>query len=246
MIMESDPVHNKELHYRRALVKLSGEALAGTKKIGIDPVVVNHIAGEVKEAYQLGAQITLVIGGGNIFRGVTGTELGIERSTGDYMGMLGTVINALAVQSVLENMSVPTRVMTAIEMRSVAEPYIRRRALRHLEKGRVVIFSAGTGNPFFTTDTAASLRAVEMEAEVVLKATKVSGVYNSDPEKFADAKKIDSISYIDVIKRQLAIMDYAAISLCMENNLPLVVFNLFDSGSLKKILIGERVGTLIS
>jgi len=200
----------------------------------------------VKEAYQLGAQITLVIGGGNIFRGVTGTELGIERSTGDYMGMLGTVINALAVQSVLENMSVPTRVMTAIEMRSVAEPYIRRRALRHLEKGRVVIFSAGTGNPFFTTDTAASLRAIETEAEVVLKATKVSGVYNSDPEKFADAKKIDSISYIDVIKRQLAIMDYAAISLCMENNLPLVVFNLFDSGSLKKILMGERVGTLIS
>lgn len=227
-------------------MKLSGEALAGANKIGIDPVVVNHIAGEVKEAYQLGAQITLVIGGGNIFRGITGTELGIERSTGDYMGMLGTVINALAVQSVLENMSVPTRVMTAIEMRSVAEPYIRRRALRHLEKGRVVIFSAGTGNPFFTTDTAASLRAIETEAEVVLKATKVSGVYNSDPEKFADAKKIDSISYIDVIKRQLAIMDYAAISLCMENNLPLVVFNLFDSGSLKKILMGERVGTLIS
>ncbi len=244
--MESDPVNNTQLHYRRALVKLSGEALAGANKIGIDPVVVNHIAGEVKEAYQLGAQITLVIGGGNIFRGVTGTELGIERSTGDYMGMLGTVINALAVQSVLENMSVPTRVMTAIEMRSVAEPYIRRRALRHLEKGRVVIFSAGTGNPFFTTDTAASLRAIETEAEVVLKATKVSGVYNSDPEKFADAKKIDSISYIDVIKRQLAIMDYAAISLCMENNLPLVVFNLFDSGSLKKILMGERVGTLIS
>ncbi|MFW5861722.1 MAG: UMP kinase [Spirochaetota bacterium] len=244
--METEPANNTQLRYRRALVKLSGEALAGANKIGIDPVVVNHIAGEVKEAYQLGAQITLVIGGGNIFRGVTGTELGIERSTGDYMGMLGTVINALAVQSVLENMSVPTRVMTAIEMRSVAEPYIRRRALRHLEKGRVVIFSAGTGNPFFTTDTAASLRAIETEAEVVLKATKVSGVYNTDPEKFADAEKIDSISYIDVIKRQLAIMDYAAISLCMENNLPLVVFNLFDSGSLKKILMGERVGTLIS
>ncbi len=244
--MESDPGQNLQVKYRRVLVKLSGEALAGENKVGIDPVVVNHIAGQVKEAYDLGVQITLVIGGGNIFRGATGTELGIERSTGDYMGMLGTVINALAVQSVLENMGVPTRVMTAIEMRSVAEPYIRRRALRHMEKGRVVIFSAGTGNPFFTTDTAASLRAVETEAEVVMKATRVSGVYNSDPEKFADAKKIDFISYIDVIKRQLAIMDYAAISLCMENNLPLIVFNLFDSGSLKKILLGEQVGTLIS
>lgn len=244
--MESDSGQTHQVKYRRVLVKLSGEAMAGDNKIGINPVVVNHIASQVKEAYDLGVQIALVIGGGNIFRGATGTELGIERSTGDYMGMLGTVINALAVQSVLENMSVPTRVMTAIEMRSVAEPYIRRRALRHMEKGRVVIFSAGTGNPFFTTDTAASLRAVEMEAEVVMKATKVSGVYNSDPEKFADAKKIDFISYIDVIKRQLAIMDYAAISLCMENDLPLIVFNLFDSGSLKKILLGEQVGTLIS
>jgi len=231
--------------YKRILLKLSGEALAGQNKVGINPEIVSHIAREVKKAYAMGVDIALVIGGGNIFRGSVGTSIGIERATGDYMGMLGTIINALAVQSVLENMQIPTRVMTAIEMRQVAEPYIRRRALRHLEKRRIVIFAAGTGNPFFTTDTAAALRAIEVGADLLCKATKVDGVYDKDPVKFPEANKMNTVSYMDVIKQQLGVMDYTAVSLCMENKLPLVVFNLFDEGSLARILNGEPVGTKI-
>ncbi|HQG41828.1 MAG TPA: UMP kinase [Spirochaetota bacterium] len=231
--------------YKRILLKLSGEALAGQNKVGINPEIVSHIAREVKKAYAMGVDIALVIGGGNIFRGSVGTSIGIERATGDYMGMLGTIINALAVQSVLENMQIPTRVMTAIEMRQVAEPYIRRRALRHLEKRRIVIFAAGTGNPFFTTDTAAALRAIEIGADLLCKATKVDGVYDKDPVKFPEANKMNTVSYMDVIKQQLGVMDYTAVSLCMENKLPLVVFNLFDEGSLARILNGEPVGTKI-
>ncbi len=231
--------------YKRILLKLSGEALAGQNKVGINPEIVSHIAREVKKAYTMGVDIALVIGGGNIFRGSMGTSIGIERATGDYMGMLGTIINALAVQSVLENMQIPTRVMTAIEMRQVAEPYIRRRALRHLEKRRIVIFAAGTGNPFFTTDTAAALRAIEIGADLLCKATKVDGVYDKDPVKFPEANKMNTVSYMDVIKQQLGVMDYTAVSLCMENKLPLVVFNLFDEGSLSRILSGEPVGTKI-
>ena len=231
--------------YKRILLKLSGEALAGQNKVGINPEIVSHIAREVKKAYTMGVDIALVIGGGNIFRGSVGTSIGIERATGDYMGMLGTIINALAVQSVLENMQIPTRVMTAIEMRQVAEPYIRRRALRHLEKRRIVIFAAGTGNPFFTTDTAAALRAIEIGADLLCKATKVDGVYDKDPIKFPEANKMNTVSYMDVIKQQLGVMDYTAVSLCMENKLPLVVFNLFDEGSLARILNGEPVGTKI-
>lgn len=235
-----------QMKYNRILLKLSGEALAGHQKAGINPEIVLHIAREIKTVYDCGADVALVIGGGNIFRGTLGTSIGIERATGDYMGMLGTVINALAVQSVLENMGVPTRVMTAIEMRQIAEPYVHRRAMRHLEKRRVVIFSAGTGHPFFTTDTAAALRAVEIGAQLFLKATKVDGVYDKDPVKFQDARKIDSLSYMDVIQQQLGVMDYTAVSLCMENKLPLVVFNLFDEGSLLNILKGESIGTIIS
>ncbi|HOF14002.1 MAG TPA: UMP kinase [Spirochaetota bacterium] len=234
-----------QLKYKRILLKLSGEALAGQNKVGINPEIVSHIAREVKKAYTMGVDIALVIGGGNIFRGSMGTSIGIERATGDYMGMLGTIINALAVQSVLENMQIPTRVMTAIEMRQVAEPYIRRRALRHLEKRRIVIFAAGTGNPFFTTDTAAALRAIEIGADLLCKATKVDGVYDKDPVKFPEANKMNTVSYMDVIKQQLGVMDYTAVSLCMENKLPLVVFNLFDEGSLSRILSGEPVGTKI-
>jgi len=234
-----------QLKYKRILLKLSGEALAGQNKVGINPEIVSHIAREVKKAYAMGVDIALVIGGGNIFRGSVGTSIGIERATGDYMGMLGTIINALAVQSVLENMQIPTRVMTAIEMRQVAEPYIRRRALRHLEKRRIVIFAAGTGNPFFTTDTAAALRAIEIGADLLCKATKVDGVYDKDPVKFPEANKMNTVSYMDVIKQQLGVMDYTAVSLCMENKLPLVVFNLFDEGSLARILNGEPVGTKI-
>lgn len=240
--MESE----SQAKYKRILLKLSGEALAGEQKVGINPEIVSHIAREVKNAYDLGVDVALVIGGGNIFRGSIGTSIGIERATGDYMGMLGTIINALAVQSVLEKMGIPTRVMTAIEMRQVAEPYIRRRALRHLEKRRIIIFAAGTGNPFFTTDTAAALRAIEIGAELFLKATKVDGVYDKDPVKFPEAHKINATSYMNVLQKQLGVMDYTAVSLCMENKLPLVVFNLFDEGSLVKILKGKEIGTTIS
>ncbi len=237
---------HKAARYKRILLKLSGEALAGDDKFGINPEVVTRIAREVAEVYRMGLEVALVIGGGNIFRGSYGKDIGMDRSTGDYMGMLATVINSLAMQDALEKLDVPTRVMTAIEMRAVAEPYIRRRAIRHLEKKRVIILSAGTGNPFFTTDTAASLRAIEIGADVVMKATKVDGVYDSDPAKNHDARKIDTISYIDVIERQLRVMDLTAISLCMDNNLPIVVFNLLEDNAIRKIVTGETIGTIIS
>lgn len=232
--------------YQRILIKLSGEALAGGNKTGIDPETVKMIASEVSAVHGLGVQVALVIGGGNIFRGSTGKELGMDRATGDYMGMLATVINALAMQDALEKQGVPTRVMTAIEMRSVAEPYIRRRAIRHLERGRVIILSAGTGNPFFTTDTAASLRAVEIGAGVLMKATKVDGVYDSDPMKNSGARRIDAIGYLEVIERQLRVMDLTAISLCMDNRLPIIVFNLLEKSVLSRIVSGENIGTRIS
>ena len=232
--------------YKRIMIKLSGEALAGGEKVGFDVAIVSKLAKEIKAASEMGIQIALVIGGGNIFRGAYGETLGIERATGDYMGMLATVMNALAMQNALEKIGVPTRVQSAIEMKSVAEPYIRRRAMRHLEKGRVVIFSGGTGNPFFTTDTAASLRAVEIGAEVLMKATKVDGVFDKDPAKHADAVKIDAIPYLDVIQKQLRVMDLTAISLCMDNKMPIVVFNLFEEDSILRFIRGERIGTTIS
>lgn len=234
------------VRYRRILLKLSGEALSGGEGFGINPETVKGIADQVAEVYGMGVQVAIVVGGGNIFRGSTGKSLGMDRVTGDYMGMLATVINALAIQDALEKLAVPTRVMTAMEMRSIAEPYIRRRAIRHLEKGRVIILSGGTGNPFFTTDTAASLRAIEVGAQALMKATKVDGVYDRDPAKERDAVKIDSISYYEVINRQLRVMDLTAISLCMENNLPIYVFNLFGRNSIKRIVNGETIGTLIS
>jgi uridylate kinase len=232
--------------YKRILIKLSGEALAGDGKMGYDTVIVGKLALEIKAAREMGIEIALVIGGGNFFRGAIGEKLGMERATGDYMGMLATVMNALAMQDALEKIGVPTRVMSAIEMRAIAEPYIRRRAIRHLEKGRVVILSAGTGNPFFTTDTAASLRAIEIGAQILMKATKVDGVYDKDPEKHKDAKRIDKISFLDVIQKQLRVMDLTAISLCMDNSLPIVVFNLFSDDSILRVARGESVGTTIS
>jgi len=231
--------------YKRVLLKLSGEALAGGKNSGIDIETIKSIANDVQEVFSLGVQLALVIGGGNIFRGEVGKALGIERATGDYMGMLATVINAIAFQDALEKLGAPTRVMTAIEMRAVAEPYIRRRAMRHLEKGRIIILSAGTGNPFFTTDTAASLRAIEIGAEILMKATKVDGVYDKDPAKEKDAKKIEALSYLDIIKNNYRIMDLTAVSLCKDNNLPIQVFNLFEKGSFKKAIMGEKIGTKI-
>ncbi len=231
--------------FKRILIKMSGEALSGNDKSGINPAVVKSIAEEVKEVHDRGVETALVVGGGNIFRGSIGEKLGMDRGTGDYMGMLATVINALAIQDSLEKSGVPTRVMTALEMSAVAEPYIRRRAVRHLEKGRVVILSGGTGNPYFTTDTAASLRAVEIDADVLLKATRVDGVYDEDPEKNDKANKIDDIRYIDVVKRELRIMDLTAITLCMDNGLPIIVFNLFEKDSILKIISGERIGTII-
>lgn len=217
----------------------------GDRGYGIDPETVNFIAQEIRDALSLGCEIAIVIGGGNIFRGMEAAAKGMERATADYMGMLATVINALALQNSLEKLGIPTRVQSAIEMREVAEPYIRRKALRHLEKGRVVIFAAGTGNPFFTTDTAAALRAIEIGAELIMKATKVEGVYSADPVKFPDAKKFDTITYMELLKRGLNVMDSTAITLCMDNDLPIVVFNLRGKGNIKKALSGKKVGTLI-
>ena len=231
--------------YRRVLIKLSGEALMGEQQYGIDPNVATQIAKEIGEIQRLGVQTAVVIGGGNSFRGVAASTKGRDRAQGDYMGMLGTVINALAVQDALEKINVTTRVLTAIEMRSVAEPFIRRRALRHLEKGRVVIFAAGTGNPYFTTDTAAALRAMEMKAEVILKATKVDGIYSADPMKDPTATKFDSITYLEVLERQLKVMDATAISLCMDNRLPILVFNLRTPGNMKRAIMGEPIGTTV-
>jgi uridylate kinase len=230
---------------KRVLLKLSGEALMGGRGYGIDPETVNFIACEIKDTAKTGAEIAVVIGGGNIFRGVEATAQGMERASADYMGMLATVINSLALQNALEKLDVPTRVQTAIEMREVAEPYIRRKAVRHLEKGRVVIFGAGTGNPYFTTDTAAALRAMEINADIIAKGTKVDGVYSADPVKDPKARKYKSITYLNVLKKGLAVMDSTAISLCMDNELPIVVFNLGGKGNIKKIAMGKQVGTLI-
>ena len=217
----------------------------GDQAYGVDPVTVDFIAREIKEAVSMGVEMAIVIGGGNIFRGVEASVKGIERASADYMGMLATVINALALQNYLEKHDMPTRVQSAIEMKELAESYIRRKAMRHLEKGRIVIFAAGTGNPYFTTDTAASLRAMEIDAEVILKATKVDGIYSADPMKDASAKKYDTLTYIDVLKKGLSIMDSTAISLCMDNSLPIVVFNLRGKGNIRKILEGKKIGTLV-
>jgi uridylate kinase len=238
--MSSSPV------YKRILLKLSGEALMGDAPFGIDPAVTTQIAHEIGEIQQLGVQTAIVIGGGNLFRGLAASARGMDRATGDYMGMLATVINALALQDALEHQGVVTRVASAIEMRAVAEPFIRRRAVRHLEKGRVVIFAAGTGNPYFTTDTAASLRAMEMKADVLLKATKVEGIYTADPMTDASAEKYDRISYLQVLERELKVMDATAISLCMDNKLPIVVFNLRTPGNMRRVIMGDPVGTTVT
>jgi len=234
------------LKYHRILLKLSGEALAGPNGFGIDPLQAEAIAGRVQEVHQMGVEVAIVIGAGNLWRGKQGLDRGMDRATADYMGMLATVINALALMDALERRIVYTRVQSAIEMRSVAEPYIRRRAIRHLEKQRVVILSAGTGNPYFSTDTAAALRAMEIDADVLIKATKVDGVYDSDPKKNAKAKKFDHLTYIEVLNRRLEVMDSTAISLCMENNLPILVLNLWDPQALERALRGEQVGTLVT
>jgi uridylate kinase len=234
-----------EVKYKRILLKLSGEILAGEKGGGIDSTTINLLCDQIKEVSEMGVQVGVVIGGGNIFRGVQAGSQGLDRVTGDYMGMLATAINALALQDRLESKGVYTRVLSAIEMREISEPYIKRRATRHLEKGRVVIFACGTGNPFFTTDTAASLRAMEVEAEVLLKGTKVDAVYDSDPVKNPAAKPYTKISFMEVLQQGLRVMDTAAISLCMDNQLPIVVFNVGVEGNLKKIVCGESVGTLV-
>ncbi|MBM3252881.1 MAG: UMP kinase [Candidatus Omnitrophica bacterium] len=237
--------HKKPI-YKRIVLKLSGEALQGEQKYGIDPNVAGSIASQIKEIKDLGLEVAVVIGGGNIFRGVNAARQGIDRSTADYMGMLATVINGLALQDALEKKGAFTRVQTAIEMQKLAEPYIRRRAIRHLEKGRVVIFVGGTGNPYFSTDTTAALRAIEIGAEVILKATKVDGVFSSDPNKDKSARKFSHLKYMDVLKKGLKVMDSTAISLCMDNKLPIIVFNLTKFGNIKKVVLGEKVGTAVS
>lgn len=235
------------MKYKRILLKLSGEALMGDKEFGIDAKILEAYANEIKATVALGIQVAIVIGGGNIFRGVQGVQGGVvDRAQGDYMGMLATVINAMALQGALEKLEVKTRLQSAIKMEQICEPFIRRRAVRHLEKGRVVIFGAGTGNPYFTTDTAASLRAVEIEADVILKGTRVDGVYTADPGKHSDAKKYDVVSFSEVYERGLNIMDLTAITLCQENNLPIVVFDMNKQGNLKRLMEGEKVGTLVS
>ncbi|OIN97700.1 UMP kinase [Candidatus Desantisbacteria bacterium CG_4_10_14_0_8_um_filter_48_22] len=233
------------MRYRNILLKLSGEALSGFREFGINPVQVQSIARQIKNVKKKGVRIAVVIGGGNIFRGFTGTASGIDRTTADYMGMLATVINSLALQNALERINVATRVQSAIGMERIAEPYIRRRAIRHMEKGRVVIFAAGTGNPYFTTDTAAALRAIEIGSQVLLKATKVDGVYSDDPVRNPRAVRFKKIRYIDILDRGLKVMDSTAISLCMENKLPVIVFNLGKKGSLESIMKGESVGTVV-
>ena len=234
-----------EPRYKRILLKLSGEALAGQQGYGIDATVIRGIAEEIRDVTQLGVQVALVIGGGNIFRGIAAASMGMDRASADYMGMLATVMNSLAMQDALEKRGVITRVQSAIEMQTVAEPYIRRRAVRHLEKGRVVIFGAGTGNPFFTTDTAASLRAIEIGAEVILKATKVDGVYSADPKKDETAVKYQSLKYLDVLKMGLQVMDSTATSLCMDNSLPIIVFDLTVYGNIQRVVCGEPIGTIV-
>jgi uridylate kinase len=233
----------KKPRYKRILLKISGEILTGEKDYGIDPVVIGQIGQEIKEVVSLGVEVAIVIGGGNIFRGMAASSKGMDRATADYMGMLATVLNGLALQDALEKIDVHTRVQTAIEMREIAEPYIRRRAMRHLEKGRVVIFVAGTGNPFFTTDTAASLRATEIGAEVILKATKVDGIYDADPLLHEGARKYEELTYLDVLKKQLKVMDSTAISLCMDQHIPIIVFSLKERGNIQRVVLGEKVGT---
>jgi uridylate kinase len=233
------------VRYRRILLKVSGEALAGAAGYGIDPAVLLRFVGEIRDVYAAGCELALVIGGGNIFRGIAASTRGVDRATGDYMGMLATVINALALQDALEKVEVPTRVLSAIGLQQVAEPYIRRRATRHLEKGRVVIFAAGTGNPFFTTDTAASLRAMEIGAEIIFKATRVDGVFDADPMTHPAARRFDHLSYIDVLNRQLQVMDATAISLCMDNDMPILVFNVLEEGNILRAARGEAIGTLV-
>lgn len=236
-----------KLKYKRVILKVTGEVFAGAERYGIDSKMVRGFAEEIKEVKEIGCQIALVIGGGNILRGAEASEEGgLERATADYMGMLATVINSLALQDALEKIGVSTRVMSAIDMRQVAEPYIRRRATRHLEKGRVVIFAGGTGNPYFTTDTTASLRAMEIGADVILKATKVKGVYDADPLKHQGAKMYGELTYIEVLNKELRVMDSTAISLCMDNRLPIVVFNIMEKGNIKRVVCGEEIGTLVS
>lgn len=235
----------KKPAYKRVVLKMSGEVLQGKQGYGIDPEVTSSIAEEMKDVKKLGIEIAIVIGGGNIYRGSTAEGQGVDRTTADYMGMLATVINGLALQDSLEKAGVFTRVQTAIDMQELAEPYIRRKAIRHLEKGRVVIFVAGTGNPYFSTDTAASLRAIELGADAILKATKVDGVYSADPEKDKSAKKYKSLKYIQVLKKGLKVMDATAISLCMDNKLPIIVFNLTQKGNIKRVLLGEKIGTIV-
>ena len=232
--------------YGRILLKLSGEALGGESGVGISPEAVRDMARQIGEVREFGVQVVVVVGGGNIFRGLKGSERGVERATGDYMGMLATVINALALQDALEKIGVATRVQSAITMAQVAEPFIRRRAVRHLEKGRVVIFGGGTGNPYFSTDTAAALRANEIGAEVILKATKVDGIYDSDPKLNPDAKRYAQIKYLDALQKQLKVMDSTAFSLCMDNKMPIIVFDLFRPHNLKRVVMGEKVGTLVT
>ena len=234
-----------KLKYKRVLLKLSGESISGKTGFGIDVDAAESVAQRIKEVCDLGVQVALVIGAGNLWRGKQGLEHGMDRSTADYMGMLGTVMNSMVLMDALEHIGVLTRVMSAIEMRAVAEPYIRRRAIRHLEKGRLVIFAAGTGNPFFSTDTAAALRASEIDADVVIKATKVDGVYDSDPQKNPNALKFSKLSYIEVLNRRLEVMDSTAVTLCMENNLPILVLNLWDPKALVAALRGDKVGTLV-
>jgi len=233
------------MKYKRIMLKVSGEALAGDEGFGISPRMLNFLAGEIEQVHKLGLQIAVVVGGGNILRGIPASAEGMDRSSADYIGMLATVMNGLALQDALERLAIDTRVQTAIEMREVAEPFIRRRAIRHLEKGRVVIFVGGTGNPYFSTDTAAALRAMEVKCEVVFKATKVDGVYTADPLLDPSAKKFDELSYIEVLNRQLKVMDSTAISLCMDNLLPIVVFNLHEPGILRQLVFGEKVGTIV-
>jgi uridylate kinase len=232
-------------HYKRILLKLSGEALMGEQNFGIDPSVIKFFAAEVHEIYQLGVEIGIVIGGGNIFRGIEAAAHGIHKVSGDHMGMLATVINSIALQNALEARGIHTRLQTAIKMEEIAEPFIRRRAIRHLEKSRVVLFGAGTGNPYFTTDTAAVLRAIEIEAQVIIKGTRVNGVYDSDPEKNSNAIKYDNITYRDVLDKNLRVMDQTAITLCHENSLPIIVFNMNEKNNLLKVILGEQIGTIV-
>ncbi len=241
-----DPVEVEKPHYKRVLIKLSGEALIGFQDFGVDSSMMEGIAREIKEVHQLGVEIAVVVGGGNIVRGVTASKFGFDRATGDYMGMLATVINSLALQGVLENQGIYTRVLSAIRMAEVAEPFIRRRAIRHLEKKRVVILAAGTGNPYFSTDTAAALRAMEIKAEVILKGTKVDGVYDSDPQKNKEAKLLERVTHLQILEKGLKVMDTTAISLCMDNGLPIIVFDLRQKGSIKQAVLGKKVGSMIA